>query len=100
MAFADKLKQRREAQELTQEDVAGFFNDCSRQAVSNWERGSALPEAEKLLMLSVKLDISLDELFADELVYLKRGKVEVSELDKHPGMVAGLKLLAEKLKLF
>lgn len=100
MAFADKLKQRREEQKLTQEDVAGFFNDCSRQAVSNWERGSALPEAEKLLMLSARLDISLDELFADELVYLRRGKVEVSELDKYPGMVIGLKLLAEKLKLF
>ncbi|MFR3626209.1 MAG: helix-turn-helix transcriptional regulator [Lachnospiraceae bacterium] len=39
MAFADKLKQRREEQKLTQEDVAGLFNDCSRQAVSNWERG-------------------------------------------------------------
>lgn len=100
MAFADKLKQRRKEQKLTQEDVAGFFNDCSRQAVSNWERGSALPEAEKLLMLSVRLDIAFDELFADELVYLKRGKVEMSELDEYPGMVIGLKLLAEKLKLF
>lgn len=100
MAFADTLKQRREEQKLTQEDVAGFFEECSRQAVSNWERGSALPETEKLLIISVKLDISLDVLFADELVYLKRGKIEKSELDKYPGVIAGIKLLAEKLKLY
>lgn len=100
MAFADKLKQRRKEQGLIQEDVAGFFHDCSRQSVSNWERGSAFPEVEKLLMLSVKLDISLDDLFVDELTYLKKGKDETSLLDKYTGAVAGLKLLAEKLKQF
>lgn len=98
MAFADKLKQRREEKGLTQEDVAGFFENCSRQSISNWERGSAYPEAEKLLMLSVKLDVSLDDLFDDELTYLKRGKSDTSLLDKYPGAVAGLKLLADKLK--
>jgi len=75
MYFSEKLKQRREEKELTQEDVASFFgDDFSRQAVSKWERDEAYPEVKKLLVLSVVLDISLDELFTDELAYLKKNK--------------------------
>ena len=98
MAFADRLKKCREEKGLTQEDVAGFFEDCTRQSVSNWERGSALPEAEKLLLISVKLDTSIDELFTDELTYLKRGKVEPSALENYPGAVTALTILADALK--
>lgn len=93
--FPDKLKQRREEQGLTQEEVAAFFGeDCSRQSVSKWERGAAFPEVEKLLVLSVKLDISLDELFSDELKYLKKGEgIDQFEIS-YPGIIAGLKTLA------
>lgn len=53
MFFGEKLKQRREEKELTQEDVAAFFgDDFSRQSVSKWERGDAYSEVDKLLAAS------------------------------------------------
>jgi len=39
----------------------------SRQAVSKWEQGSGYPEVEKLLLLSSKLSVSLDNLMATEI---------------------------------
>lgn len=60
---------------------------------------ASYPEVDKLLLLSVKLDMSLDEMFADELAYLKRGNgKESSQWDKIPGAIAGLKTFAERLK--
>lgn len=61
MSFADNLQAARKKNGLTQEDLAEML-DVSRQAVSKWEQGDGYPEAEKLLVLSDKLDISLDEL--------------------------------------
>ena len=40
--------------------------DVSRQAVSKWEQGQGYPEVEKLLLLSSKLNISLDALMSVE----------------------------------
>jgi transcriptional regulator with XRE-family HTH domain len=101
MTFGERLKQRREEKGLTQEDVAAFFGtDFSRQSVSKWERGEAFPEVEKLLRLSVNLDISLDKLFTDELSYFRygTGKEEGYVETTFPGLVAGLKTLADKLR--
>ena len=92
--FGDRLKQRREEKGLTQEDVAAFFgDDCTRQSVSKWERGPvAYPEVDKLLVLAVNLDMSLDEWFSEELSYLRKqtssGDAEMSYL----GLIAGLKV--------
>ena len=41
--------------------------DVSRQAVSKWEQGIGYPEVEKLLLLSSKLNVSLDYLMATEI---------------------------------
>jgi len=98
MPFGDRLKKRREEKGLTQDDIAGFFGeDFTRQAVSKWERGEAFPETDKLLRLAVKLDISLDELLADELVYYRKGKDAGTIESSYPGLVAGLKTLADSL---
>ena len=61
MSFADNLQYARKKKGLTQEALAEML-DVSRQAVSKWEQGDGWPEAEKLLVLSDILDISLDEL--------------------------------------
>ena len=61
MSFADNLKQIRKEHNLSQEEMAELLN-VSRQAVSKWEQGVGYPEVEKLLELSSKLDISLDQL--------------------------------------
>jgi len=61
MSFAENLKQLRKENQLSQEELAEIL-DVSRQAVSKWEQGIGYPEVEKLLLLSSKLNISLDSL--------------------------------------
>ena len=66
MSFAENLKQLRKSKQLSQEDLAEIL-DVSRQAVSKWEQGIGYPEVEKLLLLSSKLNISLDSLMNTEI---------------------------------
>ena len=66
MSFAENLKQLRKEKQLSQEELAEIL-DVSRQAVSKWEQGIGYPEVEKLLLLSRKLNISLDSLMATEI---------------------------------
>ena len=65
MGFAENLKQLRKEKQLSQEELAEIL-DVSRQAVSKWEQGIGYPEVEKLLLLSRKLNVSLDSLMATE----------------------------------
>ena len=46
----------------------------------------------------MRLDISLDELFADELMYLIKGKEDRDIISKFLGAAAALKILAEYLQ--
>ena len=66
MSFADNLKQLRKERQLSQEELAEML-DVSRQAVSKWEQGTGYPEVEKLLLLSNKLNVSLDSLLSTEI---------------------------------
>lgn len=61
MEFNEKLAQTRRARGMSQEDLAATIQ-VSRQAVSKWETGDALPDLNKLLLLADALEISLDEL--------------------------------------
>ena len=65
MGFSENLKQIRKEHHLSQEELAELL-DVSRQAVSKWEQGQGYPEVEKLLLLSSKLNISLDTLLSVE----------------------------------
>ena len=66
MSFSENLKQIRREHHLSQEELAELL-DVSRQAVSKWEQGQGYPEVEKLLLLSKKLNISLDALMSNEI---------------------------------
>ncbi len=66
MSFSENLKQIRKEHHLSQEELAELL-DVSRQAVSKWEQGQGYPEVEKLLLLSSKLNISLDALMSVEV---------------------------------
>ena len=66
MSFAENLKQLRKDRQLSQEELAEIL-DVSRQAVSKWEQGIGYPEVEKLLLLSSKLNVSLDSLMETEI---------------------------------
>lgn len=79
MSFADNLKQLRKERQLSQEELAEML-DVSRQAISKWEQGIGYPEVEKLLLLSHKLNISLDSLMSTE---------NAQKLDTESGNVTG-----------
>lgn len=66
MGFAENLKEIRTKRNLSQEELAEMLG-VSRQAVSKWEQGNGYPEVETLLLLSRKLNISLDLLMDTEV---------------------------------
>lgn len=61
MAFAERLKDLRKAKQLSQEKLAEELK-VSRQAISKWEQGLALPDTENLLLLGQYFKVSLDYL--------------------------------------
>lgn len=65
MAFSEKLYALRKQRGLSQEELAEAL-DVSRQAISKWESGRALPEAGKLLSVSEYFGVSLDELMKED----------------------------------
>ena len=65
MSFGENLQTIRKKNQLSQERLAEMLG-VSRQAVSKWELGEGYPEVDKLLILSKKLNISLDSLLGGE----------------------------------
>ena len=65
MNFGENLQTIRKKNQLSQEALAEMLG-VSRQAVSKWELGEGYPEVEKLLILSKRLNISLDSLLGGE----------------------------------
>ncbi len=64
MPFNTKLQEIRKNNELSQENLAEILN-VSRQSVSKWERGHGYPEIDKLIFISERFNVSLDELLKD-----------------------------------
>ena len=65
MGFGENLQVLRKKNQLSQEGLAEMLG-VSRQAVSKWELGEGYPEVDKLLILSKKLNVSLDSLLGGE----------------------------------
>ncbi len=61
MDFSEKLLTLRKANNLTQEELAEKL-DVSRQSVSKWESGQAVPEPEKIVALSAVFHVTTDYL--------------------------------------
>lgn len=66
MKLEEKLACLRKRQGLTQLELAEEIS-MSRQAVSKWEVGAAVPSTEKLILLGRMYGISLDVLVNDDL---------------------------------
>lgn len=64
MEFSEKLMVLRKKAGLSQEQLADRLG-VTRQSVSKWESGAALPELVKLISLSEMFDVSLDYLVKD-----------------------------------
>ncbi len=65
MIISSNIKKYRELNKFSQEELASKMN-ISRQSISKWERGDALPSVENLVRLSELLDLSLDELILEK----------------------------------
>ena len=61
MNFSEKLLTLRKAKGMTQEQLAEKL-DVSRQSISKWESGQAVPELEKIVALSTIFDVTTDYL--------------------------------------
>jgi transcriptional regulator with XRE-family HTH domain len=65
MTLGERIQTLRHAAGLTQEQLSSAL-EVSRQAVSKWESGEAVPELAKLIALSALFGVSLDELVRGE----------------------------------
>lgn len=75
---AEKIKSARIQKNMTQMNLADEL-EVSYQAVSNWERGSSMPDIGKLAQLCEVLDISVDDLLAPEAAARAKLKQMVQE---------------------
>lgn len=66
MQFKDKLFQLRKNAGLTQAELSETIN-VSRQAISKWEMGTAVPDVMNMLSLSRVFNVSVDYLVNDEM---------------------------------
>ena len=57
-----RLKELRNKNNYSQEQLAEILN-VSRQAVSRWENGKAVPDIDNILIMSELYDVPVDELF-------------------------------------
>ena len=65
MKLSDKLISLRKEKGWSQEDFAEKL-DISRQAISRWENGTALPDAQNLLRISKLFNVTADYLLCDD----------------------------------
>lgn len=61
MNISEKILSLRKAHDLTQEQLAEKL-DVSRQSISKWESGQAMPEVDKLTALSDVFHVTTDYL--------------------------------------
>ena len=64
MKFNENLKYLRKREGMTQEDLAEKLN-VSRQSVTKWESGQALPDIEKVKEIAYMFSVSVDALIGD-----------------------------------
>lgn len=63
--LSDKIYELRRKSGLSQEQLAEKL-DVSRQAVSKWENGTAVPESDKLVVMSDFFHVTTDYLLKDK----------------------------------
>ncbi len=66
MKLGNNIYNLRKEKGLSQEKLAEKIN-VSRQTISNWELGETAPNPEQLILLSIELNRSIDELVGNEV---------------------------------
>lgn len=79
--IANKLKEARMDQKLTQSELALKINETQGN-ISRWENGKSVPLTSQLLEICTCLNIDIDELLDNRLVHFKK-KEKLVELGKN-----------------
>ena len=66
MTFSEKLIKLRHKEGISQEQLANRL-DVTRQSVSKWESGAAMPELTKLIAISELFGVTIDYLVKDRI---------------------------------
>lgn len=85
--LSEKLYKLRKNSGLSQEQLAEQLN-VSRQAISKWEQGTAIPESEKLITISNYFGVSVDYLLKDDEEDKMKATDEV--IEETPKMMIGI----------
>ncbi len=96
MKLHEKIYSQRKLRGLSQEELAEKLG-VSRQAVSKWETGEALPEITKLKGLAEVFGVTTDFLLNDEDVFVKE---QMNSLDPFDRFLAWFESLPQKLAPF
>lgn len=86
MVFSEKLMELRRREGISQEQLADRLG-VTRQSVSKWESGTAMPELAKLIALSDLFGVSVDYLVKDRM-----------EMPEHVGTSADSARLEQRVK--
>lgn len=80
MKFDENLRAFRKQKEFSQEYLAEKMN-VSRQTISKWENGTAMPDLKKLTDLASLFDVSMDELLGTSAPDYKTSESDNTELE-------------------
>lgn len=85
--LSEKIYTLRKKNGLSQEQLAEKLN-VSRQAISKWESGTAVPESEKLITISNYFGVSVDYLLKDG----DEDKANTTDItiEENPKMIVGI----------
>lgn len=75
MTIGEKIYKLRNALEISQEQLAEKLN-VSRQSVSKWEAGQALPQIDKIVLLCELFNVSADKLLTEDVTLENMPKTE------------------------
>ena len=75
MTIGEKITELRTAANISQEQLAEKIS-VSRQSVSKWEMGQALPQIDKVLLLCDMFGVSSDELLQDKITIRRQNPTE------------------------
>ena len=99
MTFSEKLLELRKKQGMSQEELAEKL-EVSRQAVSRWEQGSAMPDVINLARISKLFGVTADYLINDEITsdrevpIVKKTESDMNNLAGKFFIFAGLQFLS------
>ena len=85
--LSEKLYKLRKNSGFSQEQLAEQLN-VSRQAISKWEQGTAVPESDKLIIISNYFGVTVDYLLKEDTVDTANITADVRE--EKPRVMAGI----------